>query len=155
MPQQVSCGFLTVKWEDHSGLSVGELEAMKSHAERVLVGEINAERAQNALRRQKSRLVIRRGERAAFWRGTKLGINKKTEFHILAILHEGLGQVVSYATLLRAVKPKEIMDSITIIDAPPELTPAVSRIRRSLKEIGCPWKIQSLDGEGYQLLPDQ
>jgi DNA-binding response OmpR family regulator len=99
----------------------------------------------------RKRLKVDPKVRVASWGETELAINKETEFIVLKTLYNAQSEVVAYGKLLGAVKP-DTYGSFTTTEAPPEIKPAISRIRKAFKQVGCPYEIQVIKGLGYRLI---
>ena len=81
-----------------------------------------------------------------------MSMNQTSTFEVLRKLVDSVGKVVAYKDLLGVIKASYRDASVRITEAPPELKPIMSRIRATLRTVGCDWTIRSVPRMGYQLL---
>lgn len=97
-------------------------------------------------------IKIDANRREARFRGKVLSINPQADFAVLAALVRAEGKIVSYADLLRAVKPDEVHQLVSASkEAPQEVKDAVAHIRRALTVAGSNRKIEAVRKHGYKL----
>lgn len=86
--------------------------------------------------------------REAFWRGRRLDLSP-TEFAVLACLHRGAGQTVTYDELLQEVWGTSLSQGGTLA----QVRSAVTRLRNKLAAAGAQaCEIVAVRGTGYRLL---
>lgn len=108
-----------------------------------------SKRGNDKLGRKTKGLYVDSEALRAYWSGKQLAINGNHDFNVLKTLHDSSGRLVSYASLLKCIKPTAIAGT----NAPPEVKEAVRHIRATFRKACCPWRIENTQRQGYMLMP--
>ena len=106
----------------------------------------------NRLVKSETGLTVKHEAKRVHWNGKALSINREADFCVLVMLNDRRGEIVEYATLLRALKPASIPDNVSkVTEAPEEVKQAVKHINRAIEKLDARIRIDNIRRVGYQL----
>lgn len=96
-------------------------------------------------------LVVDGGDKKVLWKGTSIPINSHAQFIVLEALIRDFNRIVTYKSLLAALKPGAVNEFTTYREAPSEVVVTVNRIRAAMMQVKAPFAIQNVKKQGYRL----
>lgn len=98
-----------------------------------------------------TQLTIDEGSRRVSLGSIDVLLSAKGGFTVFDALRKARGDIVSYADLIRLIRPESLHRAVVITAATPELKNCVYHINEALRRARVPLEVLAVRGKGYQL----